>query len=212
MSLHYEWTLSLRLRPDVPEAFLDELRYHLGLSDLVPSAPTLDWDGPALAGAGGEALPGGPVATLIRQQPHLNGPWVRGMFARVFVRADAMYELMQTVPPWLAVWSLTEGWIGFAREELDLDPWLNFYAMQGHAYAAAPGAAPQPLGQGAPSFTPTETTERWALPGMPGQIKPVLSNGPCRLYSAQIPCLSGGRRRSLSSLCSFSGILLEHLP
>jgi hypothetical protein len=61
MSLHYEWTLSLRLRSDVPEAFLEELRYHLGLSSL-------------------------------------------------------------------AGWSLTEGWIGYAREELGLDPWLNFVA------------------------------------------------------------------------------------
>lgn len=161
VSLHYEWTLSLRLRPDVPEAFLEELRYHLGLSDLVPPEPTLDCDGPALACAGdSEELPGGPVARMARQQPYLNRPAAWGVFARTFVLDDAMYDLVQTVPPWLAAWSLTEGWIGFAREELDLNPWLNFYAMQGHAYAAPPGGEPQALQQNAPPFTATQTTER----------------------------------------------------
>jgi hypothetical protein len=29
------------------------------------------------------------------------------VFARAFVLDDAMYELMQTVPQWLAGWSLT---------------------------------------------------------------------------------------------------------
>lgn len=46
MSLHYEWTLSLRLRPDVPEAFIGELRYHLGLDDHVPAEATLDYPEP----------------------------------------------------------------------------------------------------------------------------------------------------------------------
>jgi hypothetical protein len=57
MSLHYEWSLSLRLRPDVPEAFLRELRYHLGLTAVAPQAPTLDWDGGVRVGStarGGE--------------------------------------------------------------------------------------------------------------------------------------------------------------
>jgi hypothetical protein len=165
VSLHYEWTLSLRLRPDVPEAFLGELRYHLGLSGLALREPTLDCDGPALAcERGGDQLPGGPVASLVRQQPYRGWPAVWGVFVRTFVVDDAMYDLIQAVPQWLAVWSLTEGWIGFAREEPALDPWLNFYAMQGHAYAASPGGAPVPLNQNTPPFTATQTTERWPPP------------------------------------------------
>jgi hypothetical protein len=153
---------SLRLRPDVPEAFLEELRYHLGLSSLAPQEPTLDSDGPALACPGnGQELPAGPVASLVRQRLHLSRPAVWGVFARTFVLDDAIYDLVQTVPQWLAGWSLTEGWIGFAREELGLNPWLNFYAMQGHAYAAPPDRAPEPLKQDAPPFTATQTTERW---------------------------------------------------
>jgi len=31
--LHYEWTLSLRLRPDAPASFLAELRFHLEVQD-----------------------------------------------------------------------------------------------------------------------------------------------------------------------------------
>jgi hypothetical protein len=164
MSLHYELTLSLRLRPDVPEAFLAELRYHLGLSSIAPQAPMLDWGGPALTcGSGGGELAGGPVASIIRQQPYLNRPAVWGVFARTFILDDVMYELMQIVPPWLASWSLTEGWIGFAREELSLNPWLNFFASQGHAYVGQPGEAPSPLGEQAPLFALTQTTERWPL-------------------------------------------------
>lgn len=70
MSLHYEWTLSLWLRPDVPAEFLDELRYHLGLSDQAPATPTLDVSGAALVSGGdGDELAGGPIAHLVRQQP-----------------------------------------------------------------------------------------------------------------------------------------------
>ena len=164
MSLHYEWSLSLRLHPDVPEAFLGELRYHLGLTAIAPQAPTLDWDGPALASGGdGGALPGGPVASLILQQPYLNRPAVWGVFARTFIVDDAMYDLVQVVPPWLARWSLTEGLIGFAREEMSLNPWLNFFAAAGHAYAASPGGAPEPLTADAPPFALTQTTDRWPM-------------------------------------------------
>jgi hypothetical protein len=159
--MHYEWTLSLRLRPDVPDEFLGEVRYHLGLSELAPAAPTLECAGAALVTAGdGDELAGGAIARLVRQQ-HGSGPAAWGLFARVFVLDDAMYDLVQIVPPWLARWSLTEGWIGFAREELDLDVWLNFYAAQGHAYAAGPGEQPQPLSEGAPPFTARQTTEPW---------------------------------------------------
>jgi hypothetical protein len=58
MSMHYEWTLSLRLRRDVHEAFLAELRYHLGLSDVAPEAPELDSSCQALVAFGdGAELP-----------------------------------------------------------------------------------------------------------------------------------------------------------
>jgi hypothetical protein len=161
MSMHFELTLSLRLRPDTPEAFLDELRYHLGLSPLAPQARTLDWDGPALTyGSDRGELAGGPVASMIRQ-PYLNRPATWGVFARAFVLDDDMWELVQILPPWLAGWSLTEGWIGFAREESGLTPWLDLFASQGHAYVAPPGEAPSPLGDQAPPFTLTQTTERW---------------------------------------------------
>nr|BFE60780.1 hypothetical protein GCM10020063_053060 [Dactylosporangium thailandense] len=42
MSLHYEWMLTLRLRPDVPATFLTELRFHLGLSAALPEHRELD--------------------------------------------------------------------------------------------------------------------------------------------------------------------------
>jgi len=131
MSLHYEWTFSLRLRPDVPDAFLDELRYHPGVSDREPAVPSLDCAGRAfVSGYGEDVLPGGPVARPVRQK-HGSMPESWGLFVRTFVLDDEMYELVQVVPPWLARCSWTEGWIGFAREELGLGTWLDFYAARG---------------------------------------------------------------------------------
>jgi hypothetical protein len=144
VSLHFEWTLSLWLRRDVPEEFIGALRadYRIGV----------------LSHSDGSWLPGGPVANLVRQ-PFSADKWLWGLHLRMMVLDDEMYELIQTEPPRLARWSATQGWIGFAREELALHPWLNFYVQGGHAYAASPGQEPQALSANAPPFTLTQTTE-----------------------------------------------------
>jgi hypothetical protein len=147
MSLHYEWTLSLRFRRDVPEPFLEELRSDFGMCRRLP-------------GDDGSELPGGPVTSLIRQQLSAS-TWLWGLYVRMSVLDDEMYALIQTEPPRLARWSATQGWIGFAREELSLHPWLNFYVQDGHAYASGPGEEPHPLSDGAPPFTLRQTTETW---------------------------------------------------
>ena len=100
----------------------------------------------------------GPLVTLACRQ-HWSGSTLWGLFVRTFVLDDVMYEPVPVVPSWLAPWSLAQGWIGFAREELALNPWLNFYAANGYAYAASPGAEPKALRAGAPPFTATQTTE-----------------------------------------------------
>lgn len=148
MSQHYEWTLSLRLRRDVPEEFVESLRSDWGIG-LQP-----------IGDDGGEALPGGPVARLVRQQLS-ESTWLWGFYLRVMILDDVFYDMIQTEPPRLARWSATQGWIGFAREELSLHPWLNFYVQDGHAYAAAPGDELHPLSEGAPPFSLIQTTESW---------------------------------------------------
>ncbi|MEY9928603.1 hypothetical protein ABH926_003242 [Catenulispora sp. GP43] len=67
LSLHYEWMLSLRLPPDVPDAFVDELRFHLGLSGSAPRTPTLDY--------------GYPVLGVDVDQDELPGAWIAGWYA-----------------------------------------------------------------------------------------------------------------------------------
>jgi len=62
--LHYEWTLSLRLRPDAPASFLDELRFHLGLAEQLPEDPELGIAWPCLVTEPDDALPGGGVRSL----------------------------------------------------------------------------------------------------------------------------------------------------
>jgi hypothetical protein len=159
VSLHYEWTLSLRLRPDAPASFLDELRFHLGLAEQLPDDAELELDWPCLVTEPDDALPGGGVRSLIAQQPYASQPGAFGLFVRTLVLDDAMYELMSVVPVWLARWSLTQGWIGQAREELSLRPWLNFYVQDGHAYAAEPGGGIESLDDTAPPFTLLQTSD-----------------------------------------------------
>jgi hypothetical protein len=159
VSLHFEWTLSMWLRADAPEAFLAELRFHLGDGSARASGE-LPYDYPVFAPGVGDALPGGPVASLTRQSRCVNRPAMTGLFIRAFITDDTMYDLIQTVPPWLARWSATQGWIGFAREGLELDPWLHFYVQDGYAYLAAPGQTPAPVSADAPQFSLTQTTER----------------------------------------------------
>ncbi|GAB1639591.1 hypothetical protein KRMM14A1259_00140 [Krasilnikovia sp. MM14-A1259] len=157
--MHYEWTLSLRLRPDAPESFLQELRFHLGLAEQLPDNPELGIDWPCLLMKPDDHLPGGGVRSLVAQQPYLNRPGSLGLFVRTFVLDDAMYDLMRLVPAWLAPRSLTQGWIGQAREELSLHPWLNFYVQDGHAYVAVPGGDVQSLDEAAPPFTLAGTSD-----------------------------------------------------
>src|SRR3954468_8115666 len=96
---------------------------------------------------------------MVPQRPYSNRPGSLGLFVRMFVLDDAMYELMLVVPAWLARWSLTQGWIGQAREELSLHPWLNFYVQDGHAYSAEPGGSVEPLDDVAPPFTLSHTSD-----------------------------------------------------
>lgn len=159
VSLHYEWTLSLRLRPDVPSSFLDELRFHLGLAERLPDDAELELGWPCLVTDPDDALPGGGVRSLTAQQPYSNQPVSFGLFVRTFVLDDAMYELISVVPAWLARRSLTQGWIGQAREGLSLHPWPNFYVQDGHACAAEPSGSIEPLDDTAPPFTLVQTSD-----------------------------------------------------
>jgi hypothetical protein len=72
VSVHYEWVLSLRLRPDVPEPVLAELRFHAGLAGERPAMHELGYDFPVFTLVTDDALRGGAVTTLKFQQPYLN--------------------------------------------------------------------------------------------------------------------------------------------
>jgi hypothetical protein len=153
MSLHYEWTLRLRLRPDTPATFLAELRFHLGLTSRLPERLELGADWPCLLPVPDETVPGGWARSLTEDPP---GSFA--LFVRMYLVDDAMYDLMRTVPRWLAPWSLTQGWIGVAREQWSDDPWLEFYVQDGHAYIGDPGGDVGPFDGTAPPFTLPRTT------------------------------------------------------
>lgn len=94
MSLHYEWTLSLRLRPDVPASFLDELRFHLGLPEHSPHNAELEIDRPCLVTAPDAARPGGRRPVVGCSAAVLKP----ARLVRPFVFDDAMYELVRLLP------------------------------------------------------------------------------------------------------------------
>ncbi|WP_426507385.1 hypothetical protein ACPPVO_54385 [Dactylosporangium sp. McL0621] len=56
-------------------------------------------------------------------------------------------------------WSLTQGWIGCAREELELQPWLHFYVQDGQAYAGESGKPVTALNREAAPFTLLQTSD-----------------------------------------------------
>ncbi len=155
MSLHYEWILSLDLKADTPVPVLAELRWHLGLDELRPIGTSLGYDYPVLGPSGSDWLPGGAVAVL-RTRTTSRASYL-SLFARTGVSDDDMYEIMQLVPSWLARWCATQGWIGLAREEMSLEPWLYFYVQEGFAYVGSPGEQPAGLQNGSPNFTLTGT-------------------------------------------------------
>ena len=160
MSLHYEWILSLRFRADTPDEFVEELRFHLGQVPTRPAAATLEHEDPVFELSGPDSLAGGAMSGLSRQKPFLNHPEVYGLFVRTLVLDDGLDAMLDGVLAWLARWSATQGWIGFAREEMSLQPWLQFYVQDGYAYLAGPGERPQPVEEGSPPFTLTQTVER----------------------------------------------------
>jgi hypothetical protein len=143
--------VSMWLRRDTPADYIEELHYHVGLTEQRPATLELD-DCAIFCGGGEDYLPGGTVASLRLGQPYSNRDPVWGLHVRRFVGDDEWVHLLVCVVPKLATWSATRGWIGFVRDEFDLDVWLNFYAVDGHTYACRPGEAPQPIAKDAPPF------------------------------------------------------------
>ncbi|GAA3220695.1 hypothetical protein ACFO1B_17140 [Dactylosporangium siamense] len=142
MSLHYEWTLRLRLRPDTPSSVLAELRFHLGLTDLPPEPPELEaWQ--CLLPVPDDTMPDGWARSLDDSE----------LYVRMYLVDDAMYDLMRSVPSWMAPWSLTQGWIGVADVHPSGEPWMHFYVQDGYAYIGEPDGELGAFDRTAPPFT-----------------------------------------------------------
>jgi hypothetical protein len=149
--------LMLVLSPDAPQPFLDELRWHLGLTDTGPASPTMKGGGPSLVPNRPSYLPGGELAVLSEQRLYGNRPPLLCLFTRIQMDEEETYEMIQVVPSWLAPWSRTQGWIGYVREEMDLTPWMQLYVQDGEAYWSGDAGAIESLSGEAPPFTLTGT-------------------------------------------------------
>ncbi|GLY53759.1 hypothetical protein [Lentzea sp. NBRC 102530] len=125
MSLHFEVVYSLFLRDDTPRETLDELRYHLGLTEDRPQNLVVDHDHPVLAPDPDSYLPGGEHVALRRQGRGRNSDgeihaW--GLYARLYWVDDQWAEVWWQVAQWLAPYVADDGYIGFYREEQDERP------------------------------------------------------------------------------------------
>ncbi|MDT7782948.1 MAG: hypothetical protein QOF58_1367 [Pseudonocardiales bacterium] len=122
MSSHYEVVFSTFLRDDTPPAVLDELRYHLGVTEQRPHNLVIDYDFPVLRPDTDSYLPGGDHVALRRQLRghHANGEhhaW--GLHARLYWLDDQWAEIWWQVVSLLAPHVEDDGYAGHFREEYD---------------------------------------------------------------------------------------------
>jgi hypothetical protein len=126
MSFHYEVVISLFLRDDTPSEVLDELRWHIGLSEQQPATSAIDVDYPLMR-PGESYLPGGDIAVLQRQYRYDDAHGVNhhawGLYVLLFWLDDDLGQAAQ-ITTWLAPYADEDGYIGSFREEADEQPTL----------------------------------------------------------------------------------------
>jgi hypothetical protein len=147
MSSHYEMVFSLFLRDDTPGDVLDELRWHLGLSEQRPTISALHTDYPLMR-PGDSYLPGGDVTVLQRQYRYDEMPGVKhyawGLYARLFWLDDHWAQASWQIANWLAPYVEEDGYAGFFREETDERPTL-LVIHGGEAHLRNFAGHPEPL-------------------------------------------------------------------
>ncbi|MEU0834048.1 hypothetical protein [Streptomyces sp. NPDC005969] len=125
MSLHYEVVFACLLRDDTPDAVLDALRWHLGLTPERPAG--LDGEErtyPLLSPDPDSRLPGGDFASLQRQSWGFTTSGERhvwGLFSRNLWLDDMMGDL-DPIMGLLAPHVEEPGYGGHFREEFDVEP------------------------------------------------------------------------------------------
>ncbi|MDQ1012966.1 hypothetical protein QFZ82_007451 [Streptomyces sp. V4I23] len=123
MSDYYDLFLAVDLAPEVPEPVLQELRWHLGLTDSEPDVhAATDWavrEGPWQVFGGGEAsygFDGADAAVLVQAADRVNvdgrAPWA--LTLRSCVHEDD-FGIVMDVVAWLLRQATTDGWVGLVR-------------------------------------------------------------------------------------------------
>jgi hypothetical protein len=143
----YEVTFSLFLRDDTPARVLDELHWHLGLSDQRPDTCVVGYDTPEMFPHEQTYLPGKEVAVLRRQFRYGQGEtahYAWGLHARLFWGDDQLAEVWWQLVGWLAAYADEDGYAGSFREELGEQPTL-LLIRGGKPHVCGFGEQPKPL-------------------------------------------------------------------
>jgi hypothetical protein len=171
MSIHYDFALACDLKPDTPQQVLDTLAYMTRSADYPfhdpPAHPLFgaqDIDGEAVedwrimlhereSRFPGEA--GSRLRPAYRYTQHGVDQYRYTFSFRQEVLDDAIGEYI-ALAQWLALYSETEGWVGYFRADLDdggAQPVL-LYFKQGRVYMSDSTQSPKDIATGAP--WPTE--------------------------------------------------------
>jgi hypothetical protein len=158
MSLHFEFTLTLDLKPETPQQVIDTLAYMTRSEEYEfsdpPSHPWFEsddeWRETLQADPEATHLPGNQW-TVFRQAyrytQHGVDQYRWTLSFRREMLDDEFYEDWWQLADWLARWSETQGFVGYYREEFNRSPTL-IYFLDGQAAIVEVTAEPVPLSAG----------------------------------------------------------------
>ncbi len=151
--------LGCDLAVDVDSSVIDEIRWHLGLTDAPPDRWTFRGVGDSPSAPIASLADATPVASV---RPHA-GPHEAGEVGRHWAlhwRAEFPAEALAAVTAlasWLAGHCATQGWIGFVDDGLAdrpvaRPPSIYFFVQDRRLYGGPPGTAPLPMESGYPPY------------------------------------------------------------
>jgi hypothetical protein len=152
--------LGCDLAVDGDSALIDEVRWHLGITDTRPDRLTFLGVGDPPSGPVASLADATPVAAVRpHPEPHSPGEPAGRRWAlhwRAEFPADALAAVTALVS-WLAGHCATQGWIGFiddglADRPVARPPSIYFFVQDRRLYGGHPGTAPLPMESGYPPY------------------------------------------------------------
>jgi hypothetical protein len=154
MSLHFDLTIALDLKPDTPERVIDTLAYMTRVEDYTFDNPPQHeffednyWRKMLRAAPEDTYVPGRLYHSFHKAYRFHQGGESHYRYTlgfRCYLLDDVFYEACWRLLEWPSPHSETEGYVGYFREELALHPTL-IYFKHGSVYIVDAKAVPEPI-------------------------------------------------------------------